>query len=286
MVFFSCDGCAEMLKKNQVDAHARRCRACESVSCVDCGVSFWGDDYRAHTSCISEAERYEKTVYKGPKKNNTSNRKLTPQELWISIITESLDSCPPELKSHIENIVSYENVPRKEKAFRNFACNSLKLYGSKGDTIISSIWKHFSAVRQKRANEKQANDNDKKHQTSTENDTKQNKSNHKSNVSDGKSENDNIDRKDGVEQSIADESLPLPEPIPERKEVTKAIKKALKKAPNRQLKLKELRKIMKTKAVLKNVVKDKEGWKAIIKESVIENKKSMKLEGKIVQLIS
>jgi hypothetical protein len=45
MVFFSCDGCAEMLKKNQVDAHARKCRSCDSVSCVDCSVSFWGGRY-------------------------------------------------------------------------------------------------------------------------------------------------------------------------------------------------------------------------------------------------
>ena len=44
MVFFSCDGCGEMLKKNQVDAHARKCRNCDSVSCVDCSVSFWGGE--------------------------------------------------------------------------------------------------------------------------------------------------------------------------------------------------------------------------------------------------
>eukprot|EP00979_Chaetoceros_neogracilis_P016718 scaffold9194_cov188-Chaetoceros_neogracile.AAC.1 len=85
MVFFSCDKCAESLKKSKVDAHAMRCR-CESVSCVDCSVSFWGDDYKQHTSCISEAERYEKTVYKGPKKNETKGRKLTPQESWMEII--------------------------------------------------------------------------------------------------------------------------------------------------------------------------------------------------------
>jgi len=44
MVFFSCDGCGEMLKKNQVDAHAARCRRCDSVSCVDCSVSFFGGE--------------------------------------------------------------------------------------------------------------------------------------------------------------------------------------------------------------------------------------------------
>jgi hypothetical protein len=45
MVFFSCDGCGEMLKKSQVDGHANRCRRCDSVSCVDCSVSFWGGTY-------------------------------------------------------------------------------------------------------------------------------------------------------------------------------------------------------------------------------------------------
>lgn len=42
MVVFSCDGCGEVLKKNQVDAHAARCRSCASVSCADCAVSFYG----------------------------------------------------------------------------------------------------------------------------------------------------------------------------------------------------------------------------------------------------
>lgn len=45
MVVFSCDGCGEVLKKNQVDAHAGRCRSCASVSCADCAVSFYGGRY-------------------------------------------------------------------------------------------------------------------------------------------------------------------------------------------------------------------------------------------------
>lgn len=45
MVFFCCDGCGETLKKNKVDAHAARCRQCASVSCVDCGVSFFGGEF-------------------------------------------------------------------------------------------------------------------------------------------------------------------------------------------------------------------------------------------------
>jgi hypothetical protein len=54
MVFFSCDGCGEMLKKNQVDAHAMRCRRCEAVSCVDCGVSFYGGKLTLFACCRKE----------------------------------------------------------------------------------------------------------------------------------------------------------------------------------------------------------------------------------------
>ena len=46
MVTFMCDGCQATLKKNKVDGHFSRGRcASASVSCVDCGVTFWGDDY-------------------------------------------------------------------------------------------------------------------------------------------------------------------------------------------------------------------------------------------------
>jgi hypothetical protein len=52
MVFFSCDGCAEMLKKNQVDGHAMKCRRCVSVSCVDCSVAFFGGMCRRYYLCF------------------------------------------------------------------------------------------------------------------------------------------------------------------------------------------------------------------------------------------
>ena len=58
MVSFICDACQETVKKNKVDAHSWRCKNCWVLSCVDCGVRFEGEAYKAHTSCISEAEKY------------------------------------------------------------------------------------------------------------------------------------------------------------------------------------------------------------------------------------
>ncbi len=65
MVFFVCNGCNESLKKNQVDRHASRCRDCWAVTCVDCSVTFPGNEYASHTSCVSEAQKYEGSLYKG-----------------------------------------------------------------------------------------------------------------------------------------------------------------------------------------------------------------------------
>merc|ERR1719329_1090391 len=136
MVFFCCDGCGATLKKSQVDAHAYKCRQCESVSCVDCNVSFWGDDYRNHTSCLTEAERYEKSVYRGPKTNstphhpnsNTKPKKQTPQEQWTHLIqqasqtplhttTDTNSDFDALLQSKFDQLCQYTNVPRKEKQF-------------------------------------------------------------------------------------------------------------------------------------------------------------------------
>ena len=43
MVVFICEVCNATLKKNQVDKHCFKCRSCQSVTCVDCSVTFWGN---------------------------------------------------------------------------------------------------------------------------------------------------------------------------------------------------------------------------------------------------
>ncbi len=238
-------------------------------------VIYTSDDYRGHTSCISEAERYEKSIYKGPKKNDISNRKLTPQETWMSIISESLKSCPPSLTSYIETITSFENVPRKEKPFRNFASNSLKLYGHDGEAIITSLWKHFSAVRQKQTEKKEES---KKSQSCEEN-------NKKSHSVDEEEKNSQKSLSVNDEGKNSSKSLGKSGSIPDKKAVSKAIKKALKTAPKHELEFKKLRKMVKADESFQSNSMGKVEWKKIIKESIM-SKKSLKLDGKMVTLIS
>ncbi|KAI0786637.1 LYAR-type C2HC zinc finger-domain-containing protein, partial [Abortiporus biennis] len=58
--------CGDTLKKPQLDKHSYQCGSV--FTCIDCSKTFNGQsEYKGHTSCISEAEKYQKSLYKGPK---------------------------------------------------------------------------------------------------------------------------------------------------------------------------------------------------------------------------
>ncbi|KAL1409692.1 hypothetical protein Q8F55_003688 [Vanrija albida] len=92
MVSFQCDGCADTVKKPQLDKHRQRCWA--SFSCIDCSTTFQNQDYKSHTSCISEAEKYQGALYKGPRKgqqqnNNNAAAKDTPSTSYTNTPADS-----------------------------------------------------------------------------------------------------------------------------------------------------------------------------------------------------
>lgn len=70
MVSFSCEVCNDTIIKKKLDQHKQRCRDAY-FTCIDCSTTFSGSDYRNHTLCISEAEKYEKSLYKGKKTKQT-----------------------------------------------------------------------------------------------------------------------------------------------------------------------------------------------------------------------
>mmetsp|Transcript_19531 Transcript_19531/g.41030 ORF Transcript_19531/g.41030 Transcript_19531/m.41030 type:complete len:291 (+) Transcript_19531:176-1048(+) len=289
MVFFCCDGCGETLKKNQVDGHAAKCRDCYAVSCVDCSVSFPGDDYRTHTSCISEAERYEKTVYRGVRKldqhgNQTRpqmNKKLTPQEAWNQTIITATESAPPSLKSYMDQLCVHENVPRKEKQFRNFTVNSLRLKGAEGERVKDEIWKLLVKVRDDLKKEREEEETRRKTQSN---------SLAKNVSSDEADKQETTPKVTSVSESSDNESakkIPKDETtalsLPSDKEIMKAAKKALKKAKDNKLKLKSLRKQVQESLLLKS--DSKKIFKKALKKCVESNPKKMVLDGKEVCLV-
>lgn len=117
-------------------------RNCEAVTCVDCSVTFYGNDYEQHTSCVSEAQKYEGALYKAKK------AKLNPQDAWVALIEEvsaNTKEAPVALQQHLARLGELNNVPRNKNKFVNFCKNSLKLYN---DKLLESL---FDYLDQKRA---------------------------------------------------------------------------------------------------------------------------------------
>ncbi|CAG8826752.1 27914_t:CDS:2 [Gigaspora margarita] len=79
MVSFSCDQCADVIKKPKLDQHRIKCPI-TTFTCIDCSKTFVGTSYKSHTSCISEAEKYQKGTFKAKKKHAQDKPKLSQEK--------------------------------------------------------------------------------------------------------------------------------------------------------------------------------------------------------------
>ncbi|KAJ9157810.1 LYAR-type C2HC zinc finger [Pleurostoma richardsiae] len=71
MVSFSCEACGDVLTKKKLDPHRNRCRGA-TFTCIDCMVHFPGTEYRTHTSCMTEEQKYQGALYKNKKAKTTA----------------------------------------------------------------------------------------------------------------------------------------------------------------------------------------------------------------------
>ncbi len=149
MVWFACR-CGETLKKKQVDSHAKWCSECWSVSCIDCGVSFPGDDYASHNQCITESEKYEKGYGRGGGKHSETNKngsvkskhKLSAAEAWACLVADAAFGAPSRLQGPIERLNDFRDaVPRQKSKFINFVRNSLNI---RSDNTIQVVVYYYS----------------------------------------------------------------------------------------------------------------------------------------------
>ncbi|KAL0253986.1 hypothetical protein I308_101365 [Cryptococcus tetragattii IND107] len=102
MVSFQCDACADTVKKPKLDQHRSRCFA--SFTCLDCSKTFKNpSEYKGHTSCISEAEKYQGALYKGSKKEQTRSQ---PQSLTPVSEAEPVASAPSIHPSRLQQMTS------------------------------------------------------------------------------------------------------------------------------------------------------------------------------------
>ena len=124
MVYFVCEACQESLKIKALEYH--RCNGV--FSCVDCGKGFSKGTARSHNTCISEAEKYEKTLFRG---GGSKNKKVDPQEIWTAQIATAAAKAVKH-RDLMQRLLSYGNVPRKGPKFINFARNSLGVRDNAG----------------------------------------------------------------------------------------------------------------------------------------------------------
>ncbi|KAM0786672.1 hypothetical protein ACM66B_002120 [Microbotryomycetes sp. NB124-2] len=80
MVSFSCEACNDTVKKPKLPNHYNNCGA--PFTCIDCNVTFYSpNEWKTHTSCISEEQKYQKTLYKAPKAKNANQQQQQQQEI-------------------------------------------------------------------------------------------------------------------------------------------------------------------------------------------------------------
>lgn len=225
------------------------------------------DDYRAHTSCITEAERYEGKFVKKPIKRN-------PQQEWMDIVVSCQTSAPGPLASYMRTIAGLDNIPRKEKQFRNFTANSLNLRGKNGDAVVGEIWKLLVEERGRLLVEKEKKQQGKKvqHENDCEDKVEQ-------------GANEETSETTAVKAPLDEKNKKSSTPDLDPKQVHKAIKKALKEAPNRSMKLKELRRLLGDKLGLSK------GARKLLKKLMQDSpdstlkKSKVKVDGKLIMLV-
>jgi len=138
MVFFTCGGCGENFKKPQVEKHIFQCRNFGTLSCMDCNKDFHGDEYKAHTKCITELEKYSEVGFRNAPNHNKGEKK---QESWVEIVRATLEGKGPTLnpasRSLLHSLAKHDNVPRKKPKFLNFVGNISRFTDS---NTIENVW--------------------------------------------------------------------------------------------------------------------------------------------------
>jgi cell growth-regulating nucleolar protein len=141
MVYFECQKCNETIKKPKLAKHLQHCQSAY-VSCIDCSKVFAWDEWEAHTSCMSEAQKYQGKLFQAKESTNKGQKK---QDAWIENVQRKI--ADPSLKSHVksnlEKLLGFDNIPRKQKPFGNFVKNSLKLWDN---AKINELWEVISAA--------------------------------------------------------------------------------------------------------------------------------------------
>eukprot|EP00930_Biecheleria_cincta_P006213 TRINITY_DN107196_c0_g1_i1.p1 TRINITY_DN107196_c0_g1~~TRINITY_DN107196_c0_g1_i1.p1 ORF type:complete len:242 (+),score=68.91 TRINITY_DN107196_c0_g1_i1:40-765(+) len=143
MVYFECQKCNETVKKPKLAKHLQSCGS-HFVSCIDCSKVFGWDEWESHTSCMSEAQKYQGNLYQAKEKENKGQVK---QDTWTENIRKAIEDpggkMDSQTKSNLQKLLGFDNIPRKPKPFANFVKNSVKVWDQ---SKIDDMWSVIAAA--------------------------------------------------------------------------------------------------------------------------------------------
>uniref|UniRef100_A0A5S6QTK4 Zf-LYAR domain-containing protein n=1 Tax=Trichuris muris TaxID=70415 RepID=A0A5S6QTK4_TRIMR len=244
MVFFTCNGCGEAIKKQQVEKHRQRCRRSHTVSCMDCGSDFRGSEYNGHIKCVSEREKYS-----GGSFQEKETKGEAKQQSWTDQVQKAIDQAKPtnfNLRRLLETLKGYTNIPRKQAKFKNFLSNSL---GVRNEELVNEAWAAIAASS--KDEQQQAIDENTKEETQNgateQREASNNKRPHQEQL-----ETSTETKKQKIEENNESKEQQLATTIEEttsngnrkwkKKELKTTIRKILAETAERKMKLKKLRK--------------------------------------------
>lgn len=120
-------------------------------------LSHRGQEYVAHTKCITEAQRYGGKDFVAKPGKNKGERK---QQDWIQVVQSVIETSEnlSGAEKNILNILSnHENVPRKKAKFINFIKSVLA--GRVNMAVVESVWGRMEQALKKAADDKTAQGN-------------------------------------------------------------------------------------------------------------------------------
>ena len=221
---------------------------------------------------MTEAQRYEGGRWDAANNTGGKKKKRNPQEEWMDIVVSCIETCPGNLKNYMQTMASLDNIPRKQKQFRNFTANSLRLKGSHGDSIVGELWNVLQAEREKRLAAKKQEEEQEKAKKEAQQQAKEKEAKKKS------AQKDDDDSSSSSSSSSEEEKEPEIDP----KQVNKQMKKALKKAPNKVMKIKDMRKVIGKKLKIPKSAEKK--LKELIKNAPQLSKSKIVVDGKLLKL--
>ncbi|EED18896.1 conserved hypothetical protein [Talaromyces stipitatus ATCC 10500] len=117
MVSFQCEACGDVLTKKKLDPHRGRCHGA-SFTCIDCMVHFQGNEYRSHTSCMTEAQKYQGALYKEkPQKGNNTNKqnkKQTDNSKTPSDTNANFANTKKPRHPYVEDVTDADDLPAEK----------------------------------------------------------------------------------------------------------------------------------------------------------------------------